>query len=1353
MNLKRLLFPLICLLSAVSAIWGANASIDDFRQIPGRYNRLITKVMRHSSGMIWLGTPSGLMRYDGYSVSPAPVSEADSSQVIKEYINDLCEDSAGRIWLNSQTGFGIYDPYTHKMRDDISQAMLEIGIPEKPLVVKTDDSSNLWIATENGLYRLSPGEKKVEAVTGPGLPPDKVTAIAFQGSTPVLVDETGAIRWIDPINMKVTAHAEPGPIAKQYGKQTYLLTVDNKNRYWVYGTSVIDLYDGNSRQWISNRIQHADLKGNTRSIYQSKIGNLWIAHDNNGLVRIDTDPSGRFYFTTIDRKGSFTHDITITDFLEDRPGSVWLGTYKKGLLMQNEFIRKFYTEMVPDVNCLLPESNNKVWLGTDNRGLWLWDLRTGTSQHIPDPTEGDTPTAITALAYSQDGTLYVGAFYRGLRIVKGGKLVRMLTDSPLDNAYIWALTPDTKGNIWAGTLGDGIFRIDTRTGKATKVEMTPGALAFPYIQTALASEDGKVYFGSTPGIAYYDPDDGLLHNIKTLNPDFDSDNWRVSQLLEDSRGLLWVATSKGIKVIDRKHGKVSEVASPDGTPLYSSVFGLIEDNEGTLWVSEERAFSNLKVDYDKYTGDISFTIRHYDTRDGLMDSDFNQRSFTKLPSGEILVGGLDGVNRFIPSEIAYNTNRPTVIFTDVYINGNMIHPGEKVDGHTVISSRIADGISLPPGSHDLTIFFSSDNYAIPEKTTYIYRLEGYTDEWRTLPEGQHNVSYTNLSPGNYRLLVRAVNSDGYESEIPAILPITVYPPFWISFWAIALYIILGIAVVWTVFRFLSIREKKRLRKKSDEENRRKQEELNQMKFRFFTNISHDLRTPLSLIVSPLEEMLKEDQEPRQKHRLELMRNNATKLLTLVNQLLDFRKAEMSQLQLNAKNGDIVEFSRNICQAFEAMADRKNIQLSFHAVPESLRMPFDSDKLEKIYMNLLGNAFKFTPAGGEVELSVEHSSPDAPTVVIRVTDTGPGISDKDKPHIFDRFFQVDDEGKAHENMGSGIGLSLVYEYVRLHNGTIRVEDNHPKGCVFIFELPLKQDVTAANDGGYAAFTPNGYTISTAAAAAAVSGWDGTETRVKSNHPKVLIVDDNPDMREMLKFELSDEFDIRTAPDGERALSDIKRHKPDLVLTDLMMPGIDGIELCRHLKSDPKTVAIPLIIITAKHDLGVKIEGLTLGADDYITKPFNMDVLRLRMRRFIELAAKGATRTLIDPEPTEIKITPLDEKLMEKAMDYVSDNIDNSDLTVEQLSDYLGMSRVRLYKKIKQLTGKTPIEFIRIIRLKRAAQMLRESQLNVSEIAYRTGFNAPKLFSKYFKEEFGILPSLYQSREAKEPNVEV
>ncbi len=412
------------------------------------------------------------------------------------------------------------------------------------------------------------------------------------------------------------------------------------------------------------------------------------------------------------------------------------------------------------------------------------------------------------------------------------------------------------------------------------------------------------------------------------------------------------------------------------------------------------------------------------------------------------------------------------------------------------------------------------------------------------------------------------------------------------------------------------------------------------------------------------------------------------------------------------------------------------------------------------MNMLGNAFKFTPAGGRVDVSLEQVGEENPVLRIKIADTGVGIKDKDKEHIFERFYQVDDDGESHPHMGSGIGLSMVYEYVKLHDGTVRVTDNVDHGSVFIIDIPIRH-IDRKSKGDVCRepkpvrqenVSVRPENVAEAADANSVEGSSGEGNAVDSR-PLALVVDDNPDMTEMLKFELEDDFEVITASDGNEALKVIENVTPAIILTDLMMPGMDGIELCRRLKGNKATVAIPIIILTAKHDLGVKLEGLTLGADDYITKPFNFNVLKLRMKRLVELTAKGARRSLVDPEPEAIKITPLDEQFIEKAVKYVSDNIDSSELSVEELSEVLGMSRVRLYKKIKQITGKTPIEFIRVIRLKRAAQLLRESQLNVSEIAYRTGFNSPKMFSKYFKEEFGILPSVYQDKEGSETNYTV
>ena len=1314
-----------------------------FEAIPGPYNHLMTALHRHSDGLIWIGTSTGLCRYDGYSIRPAHTLQADSASIIDEYILKITEDASGRLWLKTQGGYGVYDPASHRVWDDLSAVAGKEGVSGKVLEVADSPDGSLWIASDEGLYLLPKegGARKAEWYPTTNV---NVTSIVAKEGLAVCTDESGTITVIDAKSMKPTLQTSAPGLSGQ--RRDYQLAVDSSNRYWLYCTFTVELYDADSKKWISQQIADRDRLGNIRMIFEDHDGCLWMARDHQGLARIQTD-NDEIRLIPADIPGDITHRNTVTCFMEGPAGSTWLGTYKMGLLAHHDNVKKFTHESLPDVNCMLPARDTRVWVGTDSEGLWEWDTETGQRIRIPDTNDDMSPAAITSLAETKDGTLYIGSFSDGLRRLKGGNIEKINTGTQLDNSFIWALTKDRNGKIWVSTLGEGVYLFDPDNESASLIRNADNGLQSQYVVTATASKDGRIYFGTSYGVAFYDPKDGLIHNLKDLNPALDTDGWRLNQLLEDSRGLLWAATSNGLMAIDREHTRITKIRTGDNS-FHNYVAGIIEDNGGSIWVTEGKELINLRVNYNDKTGDIEVSKRTYDTDDGLMDCDFNQRSLAKLPSGEILIGGLQGVNRFLPNDISLNTTRPKVIFTDLYADGQLLHP--YADGNSK-KGLLADGgiIELSHDIREFTVYFTTDNYALPEKTTYLYRLEGYSDEWRSIGPGQHSVTFSNLSPGKYRLMVKGINSDGYESESPAQLTIKVKPPFWATGWAMAVYAILAVLAIWGIVRIITKFERRRYERKIEEDNRRKQEEINQLKFKFFTNVSHDLRTPLTLIVSPLEEMIKETSDPRQMQRLSLMKTNATKLLTLVNQLLDFRKNEVAGLQLNASEGDVVAFSRNVCASFSSLTERKNVTLSFFSDHESIRMLFDHDKLEKIFMNLLGNAFKFTPADGRIDVSLEQVGSESPMLRIKVADTGIGIKDKDKEHIFERFYQVDDDGESHPHMGSGIGLSMVSEYVRLHDGTIRVTDNVDCGSVFIIDIPIchgSQEKDDREEDVIPASAPMPEEARPRASSA-------DRSAAPADRPLALVVDDNPDMTDMLRFELDSDFEVITAADGNEALTIIADRLPDVILTDLMMPGMDGIELCRRLKSDNRTVAIPLIIITAKHDLGVKIEGLTLGADDYITKPFNLDVLRLRMKRLIELTAKGATRTLVEPEPEAIKITPLDEIFIEKAMKYVSDNLDSSQLSVEDLSDHLGMSRVRLYKKIKQITGKTPIEFIRIIRLKRAAQLLRESQLNVSEVAYQTGFNNPKVFSKYFKEEFGILPSLYQEKEGTETNYTV
>jgi DNA-binding response OmpR family regulator len=522
-------------------------------------------------------------------------------------------------------------------------------------------------------------------------------------------------------------------------------------------------------------------------------------------------------------------------------------------------------------------------------------------------------------------------------------------------------------------------------------------------------------------------------------------------------------------------------------------------------------------------------------------------------------------------------------------------------------------------------------------------------------------------------------------------------------------------------------------------------EIDDMKLRFFTNISHELRTPLTLIISPLENVIKTITNDEQKNKLEMVHRNALRLLNLVNQLIDFRKLDVQGHQINLSCGDIIIYIKNMCSSFAELSEKKNIRLTFYSSIDELQMEFDEDKIGKIMMNLLSNAFKFTNEGGRVEVHVNllplSDEDNQEKLEIRVADTGIGISDEEKEKIFERFYQVK-QSDDHKFGGSGIGLHMVKEFVLLHKGTVEVHNNAGKGSIFVVTIPVNRKSEEGKK--FVVAEGKAQVINEKTEDLAETSDANTEA---SASPVILVVDDNDDFRTFMKESLKSEFVIQEARNGKEAWESILDSLPDMIISDVMMPEMDGNELCRLVKSDVRTSHIPLILLTARTAEEHKLEGLETGADDYITKPFNFDILMLRIRKLMERrdTAQETFRKQIDVNPSEITITSLDEKLIQKAIKYVEDNIGSSnELSVEELSKHLGMSRVHLYKKLLSITGKTPIEFIRTIRLKRAAQLLRESQLNISEIAYQVGFNNPKYFSKYFKEEFGMLPSVYQDK---------
>ena len=854
-------------------------------------------------------------------------------------------------------------------------------------------------------------------------------------------------------------------------------------------------------------------------------------------------------------------------------------------------------------------------------------------------------------------------------------------------------------------------------------------------------DDNTLFFGTAnQGVGMMDMRTREIKKIQGQSDSMKLSNDAVNHVYKDSRGLVWIATREGLNVYDTRRHMFLDLF-PVVEAKGNFIAAITEDQERNMWVSTSRQVIRVTVASDGKGGYL-FDSSAYNSEDGLQNCDFNQRSIKTLHNGIIAIGGLYGVNIFAPDHIRYNKMLPNVMFTGLSLFDEAVKVGQSYGGRVLIEKELNDveNVEFDYKQNIFSASFASDNYNLPEKTQYMYKLEGFNNDWLTLPLGVHNVTFTNLAPGKYVLRVKAINSDGYVGMKEATLGIVVNPPFWMSWWAYLLYTI-GLVVVFFLARYRMLkREREKFHLQQIENEVAKNEEINNMKFRFFTNVSHELRTPLTLIISPLEGMLKETTDELQSTRLQLMYRNAQRLLHLVNQLLDFRKGEMSTHQLSLSEGDIISYVHSVCNSFLLMADKKHIQFSFFSGIDTFSMAFDADKVGKIVMNLLSNAFKFTPEGGRVTVMIEHVAGTPDMLEIKIADTGIGISDVDKEHIFERFYQADHKG-VEETTGNGIGLSLVRDFVTLHEGEVKVFDNIGTGSVFVIQFPVKHVETQVQ-------LPPETGISIGEEEDKEIKEETREETERKDFPLLLIVDDNEDFRIFMRYSLELRYRVKLAVNGNEAWEMMQEELPDLVISDVMMPQMDGNELCRLIKQDKRTAYIPVILLTARQNTEAKLEGLQTGADDYVTKPFNMTILVLRIRKLIELSRyHRVTQGMIDPAPSEIVITSLDEKLIEKAIKYVEDNMSRTELSVEELSRELGMSRVHLYKKLLQITGKTPIEFIRVIRLKRAAQLLRESQLHVSEVAFEVGFNNPKYFSRYFKDEFGVLPSVYQEKEGK------
>ena len=1314
----------------------------------GLSNNSVNTICKDRDGFMWFGTTTGLNRYDGYTFKIYQHAENDPGSLPDNYITDIVEMPDGRFWVNTGRGYVLFDKEQDCFITDVTGFMKNLesgGVPEQ-VFVDREGNTCLSVAGE-GCYRYKEGGKRLFfSYVEHSLPEHGVTQIAECSDGLLLIYNTGLLVCLDRATLAIKWKSDE---IKKYipaGKTIeFSLFVDRDNCIWAYSLMGIWAYDCGTKSWRTDLTAIWSSRPDViiHAVAQDIEGRIWVGKDYDGIDVLEKETGKVTSLVAHDDNGRSLPHNTIYDLYADRDGIMWVGTYKKGVSYYSESIFKFNMYEWGDITCIEQADENRLWLGTNDHGILLWNRSTGKAEPFWRDAEGQLPNPVVSMLKSKDGKLWVGTFNGGLYCMDGSR-VRSYKEgvgNTLASNNVWALVEDDKGRIWIASLGGGLQCLEPVSGTFETYTSSNSALLENNVTSLCWVDNNTLFFGTAnQGVGMMDMRTREIKKIQGQSGNVKLSNDAVNHVYKDSRGLVWIATREGLNVYDtRRHVflDLSSVAEAKG----NFIAAITEDQERNMWVSTSRKVIRVTVASDG-KGSYLFDSRAYNSEDGLQNCDFNQRSIKTLHNGIIAIGGLYGVNVFAPDHIRYNKMLPNVMFTGLSLFDEAVKVGQSYGGRVLIEKELNDveNVEFDYKQNIFSVSFASDNYNLPEKTQYMYKLEGFNNDWLTLPLGVHNVTFTNLAPGKYVLRVKAINSDGYVGIKEATLGIVVNPPFWMSWWAYLLYAV-GLVIVLFLARYRMLkREREKFHLQQIENEVAKNEEINNMKFRFFTNVSHELRTPLTLIISPLEGMLKETTDELQSTRLQLMYRNAQRLLHLVNQLLDFRKGEMSTHQLSLSEGDIISYVHSVCNSFLLMADKKHIQFSFFSGIDTFSMAFDADKVGKIVMNLLSNAFKFTPEGGRVTVMIEHVTGTPDTLEIKIADTGIGISDVDKEHIFERFYQAGHKG-VEETTGNGIGLSLVRDFVTLHEGEVKVFDNIGMGSVFVIQFPVKHvetQVQLPEETGMPAGDEEDKEMKE----------EAREEMERKNFPLLLIVDDNEDFRIFMRYSLELQYRVKLAVNGKEAWEMMQEELPDLVISDVMMPQMDGNELCRLIKQDKRTAHIPVILLTARQNTEAKLEGLQTGADDYVTKPFNMTILVLRIRKLIELSRyHRVTQGMIDPAPSEIVITSLDEKLIEKAIKYVEDNMSRTELSVEELSRELGMSRVHLYKKLLQITGKTPIEFIRVIRLKRAAQLLRESQLHVSEVAFEVGFNNPKYFSRYFKDEFGVLPSVYQEKEGK------
>lgn len=1335
-HISFFLFFLIFLFTSLGFSQNNSYEFNHISTSKGLSQSSVIAIYQDKQGQMWFGTRDGLNKYDGHKFTVYRTVANDESSLSNNDITSITEDSFGNIWIGTYRGLNKYDPITNSFQRFLHKNESNSLINNTVWTIKEMSNKEIWIGTSKG---LSIYNQKTQIFTNILSNPKNENSLSNNYIKCIVETDNkeiyiGNLKGLSKLESRVKDNLK---FLNFSSKKVHIGDILEYNDKLLLATRNQGVLIAN-QQTKTLEQYNLDIEKNlnVRKLEKDNNNNLWVG-TYNGLYIIDD--SKRITKLVPDKNNPKSlSKKSVKSIFKDKKGSIWIGTYYGGLNFWDETNANFnnYTSNTKTnslsysvISSIDHYQNDLLFFGTEGNGITILNKKSNAVSYLNQNTHSDlTANNIKSLLIDEE-LLWIGTYNAGVNLydIKKKKLVNEIIDEQL-RAYLSKLgvysIRKSKNSLYFGTFKRGLV-VYNKLSKNIKYYLyrprNKNSITSNLTRTIIIDSKNNIWLGTQRGLSKIDKFDNVSRYFYDENNNSGND---ITTIFEDINGVIWVGT-RSLGLYKYENGKFLSFKLIGRKGSISNVHSIEQDNNSNLWLATNQGII-------KYNPQENKTVA-FNLVDGLVGNEYNDNASLKLGDSRFYFGGPNGITSFDTNSVKKNTYSPQVLITNFKLKGKSV--------------LFQEEIKLDHDQGNFSLEFAIPNYIHPKNNTYKYRLKGLDKDWQYT--SSNTASYTIQKSGNYIFEIKGANNDGVWNSSSTNLSIYVKPAPWRTWWAFTIYGLVIITALYFLIYILQSKTKLKLELALEHKENEKIEKENKAKLEFFTNISHEFRTPLTLILGPLNQVLEDYKGSSSMYKkLLVVQNSANHLLTLINRLMDFRKLEKNLFKLEAAEGNIVKFVKEIYLSFTEYAKDGGYDYSFHTTDEEILVYYDRYKLERVFYNLISNAFRYTAKNGTIAIRLKVINDN---IIISVEDSGVGIAEEYKDKIFERFFEVEINNKRNKNYnkGTGIGLSIAKNIVNLHKGKIGVKNNkNDEGSIFSVELPLgKNHLTNQEIIKDFKFSDDiSQYVKQLDHKDKILEEDFEDAIIKENQKTILLVEDSLELRSFMKDLLKNEYNILEAENGRIAFNMAIKHTPDLIVSDVVMPVMVGTELCAAIKNELKTSHIPIVLLTSRSALIYKLEGLESGADDYISKPFDINEFKLRIKNILQ-SSNTLKEKFSDPNRAglnNVLISSLDDKLYKKALKIIEDNISNENFDIPFFCSELGVSRTMLFLKIKAWTNFTPNDFIQHFRMKRAAQLLEKGKINISEVSYKVGFKNPKYFSKCFQKKYGETPRQYSKK---------